>query len=229
VTSGTVKLSLYDNLKFDFIRDIAPIASVYRGIGVMVVRSSFPAKTLAEFVAYARANPGKAKMASGGVGSPQHLYGELFKKMTDVDMLHVPYHGGGPALTDLLAGNVDVMFDTLVTSIEHIRASELRALGVTSATRSNVLPDVPAISEVVPGYEANGWQGIGASVKTPAEIIEKLNKAVNSALVDPKFTARITDLGGVPFASSPTEFGRFIVEYTEKWAKMIRATGIKAE
>jgi tripartite-type tricarboxylate transporter receptor subunit TctC len=221
--------SLYINLKFDFLRDIAPVASVYRGIGVLVVRPSFPAKTLPEFLAYVKANPGKLHMASAGVGTAAHLYGELFKEMAGVDMLHVPYRGGGPALADLLGGHVEVMFDTLVTAIEHIRAGELRALGVTSATRADVLPNVPAIAEFVPGYVATGWQGIGAPANTPVQIIDKLNKEVNAALADPKFTARLTDLGGVPFASSPEEFGRFIVEFTEKWARVIRAAEIKAE
>ena len=222
-------VTLYDNLKFDLIRDIAPVASIYRGPAVLVVHPSFPAKTLPEFIAYLKANPGKVNMASGGVGTPQHLYGELFKKMAGVDMLHVAYRGGGPALTDLLAGHVPVMFDTLSTSIEHIRAGELRALAVTSATRSNVLPDVPAIAEVVPGYVATGWSGIGAPAKTPVAIVDKLNKEVNAVLADPKFTARLADLGYEPFASSPAEFDKFIVEFTDKWAKVIRAANITVE
>jgi tripartite-type tricarboxylate transporter receptor subunit TctC len=214
-------VTLYDNLKFDLIRDIAPVASIYRGPAVLVVHPSFPAKTLPEFITYLKANPGKVNMASGGVGTPQHLFGELFKKMAGVDMLHVAYRGGGPALTDLLAGHVPVMFDTFSTSIEHIRAGELRALAVTSATRSNVLPDVPAIAEVIPGYAAIGWQGIGAPANTPPAIVDKLNKEVNAALADPKFIARLADLGYEPFASSPAEFGKFIVEFTDKWAKVI--------
>jgi len=226
---NSYNVTLYDNLNFDLIKDIAPVASIYRGINVLVVHPSFPAKTLPEFITYLKANPGKVTMASGGVGTPQHLFGELFKEMAGVDMLHVPYRGGGPALTDLLAGHVPVMFDTLVTSMEHIRAGELRALAVTSAARSDALPDVPAIAEVVPGYVATGWQGIAAPANTPVEIIDKLNNDVNAALADPKFIARITDLGGVPFASSPAEFGKFIVEYTEKWSKVIRAANIKSE
>jgi tripartite-type tricarboxylate transporter receptor subunit TctC len=221
--------SLYDNLKFNFVRDIAPVASVYRGIGVLIVRPSFPATTLAEFIAYVRANPGKLHMASGGVGSSQHLYGELFKKMTGVDMLHVPYRGGGPALADLIGGHVDVMFDTLVTSIEHIRAGELRALAVTGATRAPLLPDVPAVAEVVPGYEASGWQGICAPRDTPPAIIDRLNQAVNASLADPKFGARLSALGGMTFASSLAEFGKFIVEYTEKWGDVIRTASIKVQ
>ena len=169
------------------------------------------------------------RMASGGVGTAQQLYGELFKKMAGVDMLHVPYRGGGPALTDLLGGHVDVMFDTLVTSIEHIRAGQLRALAVTSAKRVAVLPDVPAIAEVVPGYEGIGWQGICAPRDTPVAIIDRLNKEVNAALADPKFTTRLTDLGGVPFASSPAEFHKFIVEYTAAWSKIILTAGIRVE
>jgi tripartite-type tricarboxylate transporter receptor subunit TctC len=228
-SSNAWNASLYDNLKFDFIRDITPVASIYRGIGVLVVRPSFPAKTLAEFIAYVKANPRKLHMASGGVGSSQHLYGELFKKMANVDMLHVPYRGGGPALTDLLGGHVDVMFDTLITSIEHIKSGALRALAITSAARFAMLPEVPAVAEVVAGYEASGWQGIGAPRDTPAVIIDKLNKEVNAALFDPTFTARLSDLGGMPFASSPVEFGKFIVEYTQKWGEVIRAAGIKVE
>jgi tripartite-type tricarboxylate transporter receptor subunit TctC len=227
--SNAWNVALYDNLKFDFIRDIAPVASIYQGFGVLVVRPSFPAETLPEFITYVKANPGKLQMASGGVGSAQQLYGELFKKMAGVDMLHVPYRGGGPALTDLLGGHVDVMFDTLVTSIEHIRAGQLRALAVTSPTRVAMLPDVPAIAEVVPGYEGIGWQGICAPRDTPVAIIDRLNKEVNAALADPKFAARLTDLGGVPFASSPAEFRKFIVEYTATWSNVIRTAGIKVE
>ncbi len=223
-------VALFDNLTFDFIRDIVPVvASIYRGIGVLIVQRSFPAKTLPDFIAYVKSNPGKVHMASGGVGTPQHLWGELFMNMTGLDMLHVPYHGGGPALTDLLGGHVEVMFDTLVTSIEHTRAGELRALGVTSSTRAAVLPNVPAIAEVVPGYEGDGWQGVGAPANTPGEIIDKLNKEINLTLTDPKFSARLTDLGGVPFASSPVEFGKFVVEFTEKWAKVIHAAKIKLD
>jgi tripartite-type tricarboxylate transporter receptor subunit TctC len=220
-------VALYDNLKFDLMRDLAPIASLYRGIGVVVVQPSFPAKTLGEFISYAKANPGKLRMGSGGVGTPQHLYGEMFKQKCGIDMLHVPYRGGGRALTDLLGGHVQVMFDTLVTSIEHIRSNELRALAVTSLTRVEVLPNVPAVAELVPEYEADGWQGIAAPANTPAGIIDKLNKQVNSALADPKFAARIADLGGVPFATSPPEFRNFIAEFTAKWSKLIRAANIR--
>jgi tripartite-type tricarboxylate transporter receptor subunit TctC len=228
-STNSWNVALYDKLNFDIVRDIAPVASTHRGFGVLVVHPAFPAKTLPEFIAYAKANPGKINMASGGVGSAQHVYGELFKSMAGVDMLHVPYRGGGPALTDLLAGQVPVMFDTLATSIEHIRAGKLRALAVTSATRSDVLPNVPAVAEFVPGYEASGWQGIGAPRNTPIEIIDKLNKEVNAGLADPRIKARIADWGYAIFASSRAEFEKFIPEYTERWVKVIRAANIKAE
>jgi tripartite-type tricarboxylate transporter receptor subunit TctC len=220
-------VALYDNLTFNFIRDIAPVASIYRGPAVLVVHPSFPAKSVPELIAHAKANPGKINMASGGVGSAQHVYGELFKMMTGVDMLHVPYRGGGPALTDLLAGQVPVMFDTLATSIEHIRATKLRALAVTSATRSEVLPDIPTVGDFVPGYEGTGWQGIGAPRNTPAEIIDKLNKEINAGLADPRMKARIADFGYTVFASSPADFSIFIAAYTEKWAKVIKFSGAK--
>jgi tripartite-type tricarboxylate transporter receptor subunit TctC len=209
-------VTLYDNLSFNFIRDIAPVASIYRGPAVLVVHPSFPPKSIPELIAYAKTNPGKVSMASGGVGSTQHVYGELFRMMTGVDMLHVPYRGGGPALTDLLAGQVQVMFDTLATSLEHIRAGTLRALAVTSATRAEVLPDIPIVGDFVPGYEGTGWQGVGAPRNIPAEIIDKLNREINAGLADPRMKARITDFGYTVFASSPADFGTFIVAYTEK-------------
>ena len=219
--------TLYDKLNFDFVRDIAPVASIYRGPGVLVVHPSFPAKSVPELIAYAKSNPGKINMASAGVGSTPHVYGELFKMMTGVDMLHVPYRGGGPALTDLLAGQVPVMFDTLATSIEHIKAGKLRALAVTSATRSDVLPDIPTVGDFVPGYEATGWQGVGAPRSTPAAVIEKLNREINAVLADPKMKARIVDFGYTVFVSSPADFGTFIAAYTEKWAKVIKFSGAK--
>jgi len=222
-------VALYDNLKFDFMRDLVPIASIYRGIGVVVVQPSFPAKTLGELIVYARANPGQLRMGSGGIGTPQHLYGEMFKQKCGIDMLHVPYRGGGRALTDLLGGHVHVIFDTLVTAIEHIRSNELRALAVTSLDRAAVLPDVPAVAELVPEYEANGWQGLAAPANTPAEIIDKLNKQINSALADPKFAARIVDLGGVPFATSPLEFRDFIAEFTRRWSRLIKFANIRMQ
>jgi tripartite-type tricarboxylate transporter receptor subunit TctC len=219
-------VTLYDNLSFNFIRDIVPVASIYRGPAVLVVHPSFPPKSVPELIAYAKTNPGKISMASGGVGSTQHVYGELWM-MTGVDMLHVPYRGGGPALTDLLAGQVQVMFDTLATSIEHIRAGKLRALAVTSATRAEVLPNIPTIGDFVPGYEGTGWQGIGAPRNTPTEIIDKLNREICAGLADPRMKARITDFGYTVFASSPADFGTFIAAYTEKWAKVIKFSGAK--
>ena len=222
-------VALYDNLSFNFIRDIAPIASIYRAPAVLVVHPSFPAKSVPALIAYAKANPGKINMASGGVGSAQHVYGELFKMMTGVDMLHVPYRGGGPALTDLLAGQVQVMFDTMATSIEHIRAGKLRPLAVTGATRAEVLPNVPPVGDFVPGYEGTGWQGVGAPRNTPAEIIDKLNQEINAGLADPKMKARLADLGGDVLALSPADFGKLIANETEKWGKVIRALDIKAD
>ena len=227
--SNAWNATMYDKLNFNFLRDIAPVAGVTRTPFVMEVSPSVPAKTVPEFIAYAKANPGKLTMASGGNGSPQHVSGELFKMMTGVNMVHVPYRGAAPAITDLLAGQVQVMFDPIVSSIEHIKAGKLRALAVTSTTRSELLPDIPVVGEFVPGYEAVGWQGIGAPRNTPTDIIEKLNREVSAALVDSKFRARLASLGATPFANSPADFGKFIVEYTEKWAKVIRTANIKAE
>ena len=220
-------VALFDNLKFDLLRDLAPIASIYRGIGVVVVQPSFPAKTLGELIAYAKENPGRLRMGSGGVGTPQHLYGEMFKQMCGIDMLHVPYRGGSRSLTDLLGGHVDIMFDTLVTSIDHIKANELRALAVTSPARIELLPGVPAVAETVPGYAADGWQGIAAPANTPTAIIDKLNKLINSALADPNFAGRLANLGGVPFVTSPAEFQNFIAEFTAKWSRIIKAANIR--
>jgi tripartite-type tricarboxylate transporter receptor subunit TctC len=221
--------TIYDNLKFNFIRDIAPIASIIRTPGVMEVNPSVPAKTVPEFIAYAKANPGKINMGTGGPGSGQHVYGELFKAMADVDVVTVHYRGAGLALPDLISGRVEVMFDPVASSIGYIRAGQLRPLGVTTAARIDALPDVPPIGDFVPGYEASGWDGIGGPANTPPQIVAILNKEVNAALTDPTFKARLVDLGADSFASSPAEFGKFIVEYTEKWAKVIRAAGIKAE
>ncbi len=222
-------VSLYDNLSFNFVHDIVPIASLYQAPAILVVHPSFPAKSVPELIAYAKANPGKINMASGGVASAQHVYGELFKMMARVDMQHVPYRGGGPALADLIAGQVPLMFDTLATSIGHVRANKLRALAVTSMTRLAMLPDVPAVAEFVPGYEGIGWQGIGAPRNTPAEIVDRLNREISAALADPRIKARIADLGATTFASSPAEFAAFIVAYTEQWTKVIRTANIKAQ
>jgi tripartite-type tricarboxylate transporter receptor subunit TctC len=227
--SNSWNVALYDKTNFDIIRDIVPVASVNRGIGVLVVQPSFPAKTLPDFIAYAKANPGRVSMASGGVGSAPHVYGEMFKSMAGVDMLHVPYRGGAPALADLLAGHVAVMFDTLATSIEHIKGGKLRALAVTSATRSDTLPDIPAIAEFVPGYDATGWQGIGAPRNTPADIIQKLNRAINAGLADSRTKAHFAHLGYAVFSSTPGEFAEFVSEYTVMWGKVIRAANIKLE
>jgi tripartite-type tricarboxylate transporter receptor subunit TctC len=230
VTSANAwNATLYANLKFNFIRDIAPVASSHRGEGVLVVHPSFPAKSVPEFIAYAKANPGKINMASGGVGSGQHVWGELFKMLAGVDMLHVPHRGGGPALTSVLAGQTPVMFDTLATSIGLITAGRLRALAVTTATRSEVLPDIPTVGEFVPGYEASGWGGLGAPRNTSAEIIDTLNKEINAALADPTIRSRIAGLGSVPMPMTASEFRKFIADETEKWAKVIKFAGIKAD
>ena len=222
-------VALYRNLSFDFIRDLAPVAGVCRYAGVMVVNPSIPAETVPEFIVYAKANPGKINMGSGGAGTPSHLYGELFKKMTGLELVHVPYRGGGPAVIDLLSGQVQVFFGTVSVSIDHIRSGKLRALGVTTSTRMDVLPDVPPMSDFVPGYEANGWEGIVAPKDLPPEIIDTLNKEINAALVDANFKSRLANLGVEPFANSPVEFSNFIVDYTEKWGKVIQAAGIRAE
>jgi tripartite-type tricarboxylate transporter receptor subunit TctC len=221
--------ALYDNLSFNFIRDIALVAGVRRAAGVMEVNPSLPVRTVPEFIAYAKANPGKINMATGGAGSAPHLYGELFKMMAGIDLVTVNYRGSAPALPDLIAGQVQVMFDVVISSIGHIRAGKLRPLGVTTAARLAVLPDVPPIGDFLPGYEASSWDGIGAPANIPPEIFGILNKEVNAALADPTFKARLADLGAEPFAGSPGEFAKFIVDYTEKWGKVIRAAGIKAE
>jgi tripartite-type tricarboxylate transporter receptor subunit TctC len=221
--------TLYDKLNFNFIRDIAPVASVMRQPLVMEVNLSVPARTIPEFIAYARANPGKINMASSGIGDTLHVAGELFKMMAGVNLVHVPYRGSGPALVDLLGGQVQVMFDGAASSIEYIRAGKLRALAVTSATRSDVLPNIPTLSEFVPGFEASAWFGVGAPKNTPAVIIERLNGEINVALASPVTKARFADLGGTVFPSSPAEFGKFIADETEKWAKVVRAANIKVD
>jgi len=226
--SDAISASFYEKLNFNFIRDIAPVASLVRGPGVMVVNPSFPAKTIPEFIAYAKANPGKINMASAGSGSTPHLYGELFKIMAGVDMLHVPYRGAAAALTDLIGGQVQVTFDPIVNSIGHIKAGRLRGLGVTSASRSELLPDIPSIGEFLPGYEASAWHGIGAPRNTPTELIELLNKQINTGLADARLTMRIADLGYQAYATSPAEFAKFIGKETEKWAKIVKLSGAKA-
>jgi len=222
-------MSLFDNLKFNFIRDIAPVARISHGFGVIAVNPSFPARTIPQLIANAKASPGKINMGSGGIGTPQHIYGELFKTMAGVNMLHVPYRGEAPALTDLIAGQLQVMFSNISASIEHIRSGRLRAIAVTNATRSPLLPDTPTVGEFLPGYEGNSWSCIGAPKNTPAEIVDKLNREINLGLADPRIKQRIADLGGMPMPMTVADFGTFIVEYTEKWGKVIREAGIKAE
>jgi tripartite-type tricarboxylate transporter receptor subunit TctC len=220
---------LYDNLSFNFLLDIVPIASIVRIPLVIEVNPSIPARTVPEFIAYAKANPGKINMATGGIGSAGHIYGELFKVMAGVDLVTVNYRGAGPALVDLMGGQVQVLFDPIVSSFEHIKAGKLRALAVTSPTRSDVLPDLPTIGDFVPGYEGSAWAGIGAPKNTPPEIIDRLNKSVDASVGDPVFKARLADLGGQVFAGSPSAFGKFLADETEKVGKVIREAGIKAE
>ncbi len=227
--ANAINATLYDKLNFNFIRDIAPVAGLIRVANVMEVNPSVPAKTLAEFIAYAKANPGKINMASAGNGSQQHVAGELFKMMAGVDMVHVPYRGGGPALIDLLGGQVQLFFGTTASTIEYIRTGKLRALAVTTATRSQALPDVPTVAEFVPGYEASSWYGIGAPTGTPAEIVDKLNQEINAGLADPKIKARLADMGGTALAGPPAEFGKLIADETEKWAKVVKFSGAKPE
>jgi tripartite-type tricarboxylate transporter receptor subunit TctC len=224
---SAVNTTLFERPQFDLIRDIAPVAGILREPNVVVVNQSVPARTIPEFIAYAKANPGKISMASAGIGTPAHLAGELFKMMTGVDMTHVPYRGGTPALSDLIGGQVQVMFAAISACIEYVRASKLRALAVTTASRSDALPDVPAVYDALPGYEVSGWGGIGAPKGTPVEIIDRLNKEINAGLVDPNIKARFRTLGSVPLTGSPAEFGKLIADETEKWAKVIRAAKIK--
>jgi len=228
-SSNAFNAALYENLRFNFIRDVTPVASIMRVPGAMVVNQSVSAKTVPGFIAYAKLNPGKINMASAGIGSAQHVWGEQFKMMAGVNMQHVPYRGGALAHTDLLGGQVQVMFDTMPASIEHIKTGRLRPLAVTTVTRLEVLPDIPTVGEFVPGYEASGWQGIGAPRNTPADIVDRLNREVNVGLADPKMKSRLADLGGTVLAGSPAAFEKFIADETEKWAKVIRAANIKAE
>jgi tripartite-type tricarboxylate transporter receptor subunit TctC len=228
-TQTAINATLYEKLNFNFIRDIAPVASIIRGPYVMVVNPSVPAKTVPEFVAYAKANPGKISMGSPGVGTAPHVAGELFKMMAGVDMVPVHYRGAGPGLVDLIAGQVQVSFASMPSSVGYIRAGQLRALAVTTATRLEVLPDVPTVGEFVPGYEASGWYGVGAPKGTLVEIIEMLNKEINAALGDPKMMARLADLGGTPLVGSPADFGTLIADETEKWGKVVKFVGIKAD
>jgi tripartite-type tricarboxylate transporter receptor subunit TctC len=227
-SSNTINPSLYDKLNFNFLRDIVPVAGIVRVPLVMVVTPSLPAKTVPEFIAYAKANPGKINFASGGNGSSLHVAGELFKMMTGTDIVHVPYRGGGPALTDLIGGQVQVIFSNLPESLPYIRAGSLRALAVTTAACSPALPDLPTVGDAVPGYEASGIGGVGVPRATPAEIVEKLNKEINAALVDPGMKARLAELGGMALTGSSAAFGELIVAETDKWAKVVKFSGAKA-
>ena len=224
-----INATLYKELSFNVIRDLAPVAGIVRTPNVMEVTPSFPAKTVAEFIAYCKANPGKINMASSGSGTSVHLSGELFKSMTGCQMLHVPYKGAGPALTDLMGGQVDVIFDNLPSSVGHIKGGKIRALAVTSAERDPSLPDVPAVAETVPGYEATAWFGIGMPKGTPKDVIEKVNAEVNRALADPKMRARLAELGGKPIAGTPEDFGKVIAAETAKWEKVVISSGAKVE
>jgi tripartite-type tricarboxylate transporter receptor subunit TctC len=226
---SAINATLYDKLNFNFVRDIAPVAPIVRFPYIMVVNPSVPAKTLPEFIAYTKANPGKISMASPGIGSTPHVSGELFKVMTGTNMVHVPYRSAAAVITDLLSGQVQLYFGTTASSLEYVRTGKLRALAVTIERRLDALPNIPAVAEFVPGYEATGWFGVGAPRDTPVEIIDKLNKEIDASVADPKMKARLADLGGIALTGSPSDFGKLIVEETEKWGKVVKFTGIKAE
>jgi tripartite-type tricarboxylate transporter receptor subunit TctC len=228
-SANSINATLYDKLNFNFIRDITPIATIIRVANVMEVNPSLPVKTVPEFIDYAKANPGKLSMASASNGSVSHVAGELFKMMTGINMVHVPYRGGPPALTDLIGGHVQVMFDNLPSSIEHIKAGKLRALAVNTAMRSEALPDIPSMGDFVPGFEASAVFGLGTPKGTPGEIIQKLNTEINAALVDSKIKARLAELGGMTLATSPDDFGKLIADETEKWAKVVKFSGAKPD
>jgi tripartite-type tricarboxylate transporter receptor subunit TctC len=225
--SHAINATLYEKLSFNFSHDIAPVAGVIRVPNVMVVNPAFPAHSVREFIDYGRANPGKLNFGSSGVGASNHLGGELFKALTGLDMTHVPYRSSGPALTDLISGQVQVMFDSIASAVEHIRAGRLRALGVTTATKADALPEVPVIADAVPGYEVSNWFGFGMPRSTPADVVTTFNKAVNEAIADPKLKARLAELGGILMPGSPADFGKLIAEETEKWGKVIRSANIK--
>jgi tripartite-type tricarboxylate transporter receptor subunit TctC len=227
--ANAINATYYDKLNFDFIQDIAPVATVMRVPLVMVINPSFPIKSVPELIAHAKANPRKISYASGGAGGPDHMAAEYFKLVTETEMLHVPYRGLGPALTDLIGGQMQLIFATMPAAIEYIKASRLRALAVTTASRSEALPDVPIVADVLPGFEASQWYALCAPKKTPADIVATINQTVLAALADPKMKTRIAELGGVPMPMTPAEFGKFTADETEKWAKMIKFSGIKAE
>jgi tripartite-type tricarboxylate transporter receptor subunit TctC len=228
-TTHATNAALYDKLNFNFLRDIVPVASVFETPLVVEINPSVPVHTIPELISYAKANPGKLNLATPGIGTPPHVAGELFKMTAGVDMVHVPYRGTGPMLTDLIGGQVQIAFDPLPASIQHIRAGKLRALAVTTETRSEALPDVPTVGEFLPGYEASGWYGFAAPKNTPSEVVGKLNAEINTALVDPKMKAQIAELGGTPFASSPTDFAKFVADDAAKWAQVIQAANIKPQ
>jgi tripartite-type tricarboxylate transporter receptor subunit TctC len=225
--SAAINATLYDNLSFVFLRDIGPVASIMRTSNVMEVHPSLPVKTVPEFIAYAKANPGKINMASAGSGTSQHMAGELFKMMAGVEMVHVPYRGAAPALTDLLAGQVQIMFDNMTSSVEHVRAGRLRGLAVTTAARSEALPDLPIVGDFVPGYEASGIYGIGVPKDTPPDIVDKLNREINAAISDPKIKARLADFGGLILSGTSADFARVLAEEVEKWGKVVKFSGAK--
>jgi tripartite-type tricarboxylate transporter receptor subunit TctC len=227
--ANAINASLYDNLNFNFLRDIAPVAGIIRVPNVMEVNPAVPATTVPEFIAYAKANPDKINMASGGSGTSVHVSGELFKMMTGVRMVHVPYRGAAPAVADLIGGQVQIVFDNLPGSIAYIKAGRLRALAVTTTTRSHALPDIPTVADFVPGYEASAWFGVGAPKNTVAEIVDKLNREINAGLADPRLQSRLSDLGGAVIAGSPADFGRLLASETEKWAKVVRFSGAKPD
>jgi tripartite-type tricarboxylate transporter receptor subunit TctC len=227
--ANAINATLYEKLNYDFIRDTTPVAGLIRFPNVMEVNPAVPAKTVPEFIAYAKANPGKINYASSGNGSTIHMSAELFKMMVGVDMVHVPYRGGAPALTDMLAGQVQVMFDNLPTSIEHVRAGKLRPLAITSATRSQLLPEVPTLADFVPGYESSAWYGVAAPKGTPADIVDKLNRELNAFVVDPTMKTRIAEMGATTLPGSPAEFGKLVADETEKWGKVVRFSGAKAD
>jgi tripartite-type tricarboxylate transporter receptor subunit TctC len=227
--ANVINMSLYERLNYDFLRDIAAVSGIVRVPIVMEVVPAFAARTVSEFIAYAKANLGKVNFASAGVGTVQHVTGELFKMRTGVAMTHVPYRGQAPALTDLLAGQVQVMFDSMPASIEHIRSGRLRALAVTTATRAEALPDVPTVGDVVPGFEASSWFGLGATAGTPGDIVDKLNREIAAAFADPRINARLVELGGMPLTGTAAEFGRFMQQEAQKWAEVVRLSGAKAE
>jgi tripartite-type tricarboxylate transporter receptor subunit TctC len=228
-SANALSVAFYDKANVNFARDITPVTSLVRGPLIMEVNPSFPAKTIPEFIAYAKANPGKINMASAGIGNTTHVAGELFMMLTGTKFTHVPYRGGAPAVTDLISGQVQLYFDGVSGSLDHVRSGRTRALGVTTAERADVLPDVPSIAEFVPGYEAGGWYGIGVPKNVPAEVVDKLNREINASLADPKLKARLAEIGYATTGSSPAEFGNMIAREVEKWAKVIKFAGIKPE